>query len=312
MREQLQTLLSNYINNIKGVFIVAACDRDGLVISSVGEEQDEVIIGGISSYMESYVDKLKDEFGVQNDFFNITITGDKKFIFCSQGPKSILTAITEISTPDGQLRLLSEHVAGKIELLLEGKEDISLKIPEAIKFLSETTLTPGEFTKKVIITGDYQVGKTSIIRAFTKHQFSDDYISTIGVEISKKDYNLTAQTKITFVIWDIAGQSQSMIAYRNQFYSGANAAFIVIDRTRQGNIESIKSWCKDITKELSPSIPIVIVGNKSDLKDQIVISEEEIKTVTDELGFHYILTSAKTGENINESFIYIAYKILRS
>ncbi|MFW9898549.1 MAG: GTP-binding protein [Candidatus Thorarchaeota archaeon] len=313
MREQLKTLLLNYMNNIEGVIVVAVCDIDGLVIISEGEEQDDIVIGGISSYVEKYIDQLKDEFSVENNFFNVTTTSDKKFVFCSQGPNSILTAITEISTPDVQLRVLSEHVAGKIELILEGQEDISLEIPDAIQFLSKTkegTLSTGDFAKKVIITGDYQVGKSSIIRTFTKNEFKDDYISTLGVEISKKDYNLNEKTKITFVIWDIAGQIQFMAPYRAQFYSGANAAFIVIDRTRQGNIKSIKSWYADITKDLPSNIPIVIVGNKSDLKDKIVISEEEIKSVADELGFHYILTSAKTGENINESFIYVAYKIL--
>lgn len=313
MKEQLKTLLLNYLNSIEGVIVVAICDRDGFVITSEGEEQDDIIIGGISSYVENYIDQLKDEFGVENNFFNVTTTSDKKFVFCSQGPNSILTAITEIYTPDVQLRVLSEHVAGKIELILEGQEDISLEIPDAIQFLSKTkegTLSTGDFTKKVIITGDYQVGKSSIIRTFTKNEFTDDYISTLGVEISKKDYNLNEKTKITFVIWDIAGQIQYMAPYRAQFYSGANAAFIVIDRTRQGNIKSIKSWYADITKDLPSNIPIVIVGNKSDLKDKIIISEEEIKSVADELGFHYILTSAKTGENINESFIYVAYKIL--
>ncbi|MFX0187024.1 MAG: Rab family GTPase [Candidatus Hodarchaeota archaeon] len=313
MKEQLKTLVLNYMNNIEGVIVVAVCDIDGLVIISEGEEQDDIVIGGISTYVEKYIDQLKDEFGVENNFFNVTTTSDKKFVFCSQGPNSILTAITEISTPDVQLRVLSEHIAGKIELILEGQEDISLEIPDAIQFLSKTkegTLSTGDFTKKVIITGDYQVGKSSIIRTFTKNEFKDDYISTLGVEISKKDYNLNEKTKITFVIWDIAGQIQFMAPYRAQFYSGANAAFIVIDRTRQGNIKSIKSWYADITKDLSSNIPIVIVGNKSDLKDKIVISEEEIKSVADELGFHYILTSAKTGENINESFIYVAYKIL--
>jgi small GTP-binding protein len=313
MKEQLKTLLLNYLNSIEGVIVVAVCDRDGFVITSEGEEQDDIIIGGISSYVENYIDQLKDEFGIENNFFNVTTTSDKKFVFCSQGPNSILTAITEISTPDVQLRVLSEHVAGKIELILEEQEDISLEIPDAIQFLSKTkegTLSTGDFTKKVIITGDYQVGKSSIIRTFTKNEFTDDYISTLGVEISKKDYNLNEKTKITFVIWDIAGQIQFMAPYRAQFYSGANAAFIVIDRTRQGNIKSIKSWYTDITKDLPSNIPIVIVGNKSDLKDKIIISEEEIKSVADELGFHYILTSAKTGENINESFIYVAYKIL--
>jgi GTPase SAR1 family protein len=54
----------------------------------------------------------------------------------------------------------------------------------------------------------------------------------------------------------------------------------------------------------------VIVGNKSDLVDDIVISEDQIKATAEEYGFHHITTSAKTGENVNDAFLYIALKFL--
>ena len=67
---------------------------------------------------------------------------------------------------------------------------------------------------------------------------------------------------------------------------------------------------KDIKKSVARDVPIVIVGNKSDLRDDIVISEDEIRATAKQLGFHYILTSAKTGENVNEAFLYIAYRFI--
>jgi GTPase SAR1 family protein len=86
----------------------------------------------------------------------------------------------------------------------------------------------------------------------------------------------------------------------------------VLDRTRQDNLESIELWYNEIKKYVGKDIHIILVGNKSDIVENIEISEESIKTIADEKGFHYILTSAKTGENVYEMFLYIAYKFLES
>ena len=144
-----------------------------------------------------------------------------------------------------------------------------------------------------------------------KNEFHESYISTIGVEISKKVVDIGDKTSINFIIWDIGGQVQQMIPYRKRFYSGANAGFIVVDRSRPENQKSIEKWYNEIKESVSKNIPIVIVGNKSNLSD-IVVSEKVIKDIADKHGFHYILTSAKTGENVNDSFLYIAYRFLES
>jgi small GTP-binding protein len=247
----------------------------------------------------------------------MTTTGDKKFAYCSQGPQSILTTVADQSVSDIELKVYSEHIAAKIELILDGNEDVSPEIPEIIKALAKTKEgalpdITGEFSHKLILTGDYQVGKTSLIRRFVKNQFAKDYISTIGVQISKKSINLTDKIKMNFIIWDIGGQSFQMAPYRAKFYNGANAAFVIIDRSRQNHLESIEKWYNDIKNSLPKNIPIVIVGNKSDLIDQLVISEDEISEVAKRFGFHYILTSAKTGEHVNDAFLYIAYRVIET
>ncbi len=318
----LKVILKNYIEELgTKLHGVAICDRQGFIIASEfkegDEEESDSIIGAISAILDNYVDRIKTEYGSQGYFFNITETGDKKFVFCSQGPNSILTTVANQETTDIELRVFSEHIAGKIELVLDGNEEVSPRIPEIIKALAKTrggTLPKmgGEFSNKVILTGDYSVGKTSLIKRFVENKFGKDYISTLGVQISKKTVNLNDTTKMNFIIWDIAGQIAQMATYRSKFYNGANAAFIIIDRTRSGNINSIEKWYNDIKKSIQKKIPIVIVGNKSDLTDQIVISEEEIKEVVKKYGFHYILTSAKTGENVNDSFLYIAYRVIES
>jgi len=318
--KRLREILKNYFEEVEGILGVAICDRDGFIIASEfkegNEEESDSVLGAISAILDNYIDRIKSEFGSEGNFFNITSTGEKKFAYCSQGPQSILTTITDQSTSDTELKVYSEHIAGKVELILDGNEDVSTEIPEIIKALAKTKAgalpKAGEYSNKIILTGDYQVGKTSLIRRFVENAFKRDYISTIGVQISKKTIHLTEENKMNFIIWDIGGQSFQMAPYRARFYNGANAALIVVDRTRPDHLKSVEKWYNDIKASIPKNIPIVIVGNKSDLSDDIVISKEEIRDMAKKFDFHYILTSAKTGENVNDAFLYIAYRVIES
>jgi Ras-related protein Rab-11A len=318
--KRLREILKNYFEEVEGILGVAICDRDGFIIASEfkegNEEESDSVLGAISAILDNYIDRIKSEFGSEGNFFNITSTGEKKFAYCSQGPQSILTTITDQSTSDTELKVYSEHIAGKVELILDGNEDVSTEIPEIIKALAKTKAgalpKAGEYSNKIILTGDYQVGKTSLIRRFVENAFKRDYISTIGVQISKKTIHLTEENKMNFIIWDIGGQSFQMAPYRARFYNGANAALIVVDRTRPDHLKSVEKWYNDIKASIPKNIPIVIVGNKSDLSDDIVISKEEIRDMAKKYDFHYILTSAKTGENVNDAFLYIAYRVIES
>jgi len=313
----LESLLQNYMFDIDGAIAVAICDRDGFIIASNSKEksgaESDSLLGAISAFLDVYIDRIKKEFQTQSNFFNITSMQDKKFAYCSMGSHSILTTIADPTTSNLELRIYSEYIAGKVELVLDGVDNVSTEIPEIVRVLSrrrEGKLPKGEFTSKVILTGDFGVGKSSIIKRFIENLFKDSYIATIGVEISKKAVVMEEETIINFILWDIGGQVGQIAPYRHRFYEGASAAFIVIDRTRPNNLESVKIWVKDIKESVPHNIPVVIIGNKSDLKEELVISEEEIKILAEELGFHYILTSCKTGENVHEAFLYIAYRFI--
>jgi small GTP-binding protein len=317
LETSLKMLIKNFMDELESVIAVIICDREGLIITSEskGETGDESVLGAIAASVDSYIDRIKKEFEEQTTFFNITTISDKKFSYCSMGLKSILLTISDLSSSDTELRVFSEHIAGKVEMILEGNENVSLEIPEIVKTLSKTKdgkIPTGDYSLKLILIGDYKVGKTSLIFRFVKNLFKESYQSTVGVEISKKTVELAKNTKVDFAIWDIGGQITQMSPYRKRFYEGSHAAFIVIDRTKQDSIDSFQKWYNEITKFIGKKINIIIIGNKSDLEDKIIISEAQIKKLANEHNFHYILTSAKTGENVNDSFFYIAYRFLAS
>ncbi|MFW9881227.1 MAG: GTP-binding protein, partial [Candidatus Thorarchaeota archaeon] len=314
---RLKTLLINYIKSLEGILTVIISDRDGFIITSESKrkEVDESILGAVAVMMDSYIERIKREFGEKTTFFNVTAIHEKKFAYGSMGPRSILLTVSDLSTNDTELRVFTEYVAGKVELLLAGNENVLLDIPEIIRLLSKTEsgeLPSGDYSFKLVLVGDFAVGKTSLIRRFVKNLFKEDYHSTLGVDISQKMVNLGENTSIKFVIWDIGGQSPKMAPYRKKFYEGANCAFIVVDRTRMESLNNVDNWCHELKKYIGNEINIILVANKSDLVDKIIVGEDNLRRVSNRYGLDYIITSAKTGESVNETFLYIAYKFLAS
>jgi len=183
------------MNSVEGVISIIISDREGLIIASEsrGDAGDESVLGAIAATVDSFIDRIKGEFSGETTFFNITTIGDKKFAYCSMGLKAILLTISDLSASDTELRVYSEHIAGKIELVLEGNENVSLEIPTILGVLAKSRdgkIPSGEFSIKLILTGDYKVGKTSLNLRFVENLFNESYHSTVGVDISKKVLSL--------------------------------------------------------------------------------------------------------------------------
>ena len=311
----LQVLLKNYRDELD-LIAVAVVDRAGLIIASEMKDVDEDIVGATTAMIDSYVERLQSEFGSQKRFFHITSAEEKKFAYSAAGTEALLTSIGSQDIPDIKLKVYSQHVSEKVRRIIDGEEQISPKIPEIVRVMGDMRdgkFPKGEYSTKLIITGSYQAGKSSLIRRFVENKFQESYIATIGVEISKKTLNVSKNCDINFILWDIGGQFSQMEPYRKRFYGGTNAIFIVVDRTRKETLDAVETWYKDMKKSLPDidKLPVVIIGNKSDLLNELQISTDDLKNKAQEHTFHFIETSAKTGENVQDAFSYIAYRILQ-
>ena len=169
-------------------------------------------------------------------------------------------------------------------------------------------MTPGldldTYTFKLVILGHYSVGKSSIVLNFIKNEFNPNEESTIGAAFLTKTVFIDG-TAVKFEIWDTAGQERyySLIP---MYYRGANAALVVYDITSAESFEHAKRWIEDLKTEKPDNFMKVLIGNKVDLSEAAVITEEMGKQYAEQEGLLFYQTSAKTGEGIKDLFLELA------
>ncbi|WKN33697.1 GTP-binding protein [Porifericola rhodea] len=158
-------------------------------------------------------------------------------------------------------------------------------------------------SKKVILLGRYGVGKSSLVRQFVYHKFSEQYMTTIGVSIEKKVVQL-GENELSMIIWDIAGES-SHAKVPDAYKLGAEGVIYVFDMSRPATYQHLQEELDSLQK-LLVNVPILLVGNKKDL-----LSEKEQNEILKSLPLSpYALSSAKTGENVEDIFLALAQKLL--
>lgn len=159
---------------------------------------------------------------------------------------------------------------------------------------------------KVVFVGDPAVGKTSLVARHVRSSFRENYIPSLGANITSNDY-LIDNYAVTLLIWDIAGQ-EIFSSVREKYYGGAKAAFVVYDVTRPETLNGTKIWVDDLKKFVSPDIPLILVGNKIDLERKI--SRKDGEVFANKLNAQFIETSARTGDNVPEAFREIAEALI--
>ena len=157
-----------------------------------------------------------------------------------------------------------------------------------------------EFLMKLILVGDSGVGKTNILSKYLKNDFDPDSKATVGVEFGTKNIEIDNK-RIKVQIWDTAGQERYK-SITSAYYKGSKGAFVVYDITRKTTFDNVDKWINELKNNGSEGVFIMLVGNKSDLKEKREISEEEVKKKAELYNVAFCETSALEGNNIEYAF----------
>lgn len=162
-------------------------------------------------------------------------------------------------------------------------------------------------TLKILVLGDSNVGKTSLLLTYTDNYFPESHVATIGVEykiktIQIKDYTVNLQ------IWDTSGQERFRSITKN-FLRGADGIVFVYDITSKKSFNAIKGWMADAESN-SEGFEQVIAGNKSDLKSRKEVEKEAADRLAAKKGIKNFETSAKLDENVDVLFRTLAEQII--
>ncbi len=172
-------------------------------------------------------------------------------------------------------------------------------------------MTNATVNRKVCLLGDFAVGKTSMVRRFIYERFDDKYLSTIGVKVSRKTIVVSHQTQLinlSLILWDLAG-SEEFDQLRSSYLRGASGAVLVCDLTRPETLPNLSTYLNDL-RRVSPSAQVILAANKADLaaEQRLTSAEIEAYAVDHKVPFH--LTSAKTGEGVENIFRQLGQLIL--
>ena len=172
-------------------------------------------------------------------------------------------------------------------------------------------------TAKIVLLGDGGVGKTALRLQYMGVGFQSSYLATIGADFAFKE--IEYEDKILKVqIWDLAGQPRYG-AVRKNYYFGAHAAILVFDVTRLESYQSLDNWLEEIKKHVERPVPIILIGNKIDLRAEIKdhLTEKDGQKARENIQANnsanvlYIETSAKTGEKVNDAFTLIVDELMK-
>ena len=155
--------------------------------------------------------------------------------------------------------------------------------------------------KKILLLGDFSVGKTSLIRRYVDGSFNDSYLTTIGVKISKKALTLPKES-YELIVWDVEGTTPSK-SIPLSYYKGASGAIFVTDVNRSETLDSLEKHIQTFLA-VNPKGKYVIAYNKSDLLTE---AQEEAFEVSD-IAF---LTSAKEDKNVETLFLTLLEEMLK-
>jgi small GTP-binding protein len=223
------------------------------------------------------------------------------------------------------LKFMADDAYGKGYLIeLESISDVSPGLitgAEVEKWAKHEVraLLHSTYSFKVIEIGDSAVGKTAVKVRFTDDYFKKDLKTTLGVDFGSKEikcdyvsqdimfdgvYRFTAKMNV----WDAAGQAH-FEKIRGMYYKDAKGALLVYDINNHESFKNLDKWVAELEENIGRKVPILLVGNKSDLERKV--TKEEALAYAAKHNFLFIEVSAKTGDGVEDAFKKLAVEIYK-
>jgi len=156
---------------------------------------------------------------------------------------------------------------------------------------------------KVVLGGDANVGKTSLIERYCTCTFDPQREMTIGVDFHLYDLKLE-QVPLRLIVWDLGGQERFAFA-RRAFYRGTQAVGLVFDVSNSTSFYNLMRWWRE-TREFLPNVPIVLLANKTDLPRQV--PRDQAEQIAQAWGTPFFESSCASGQGVNEFFDALAQR----
>jgi small GTP-binding protein len=158
--------------------------------------------------------------------------------------------------------------------------------------------------EKICILGDPAVGKTSIVRRFARDNFDEQYLTTSGANVLRKNLNIQypergVQAKLTIQIWDVTGENRGNL--NPAFFRGASGALVVGDAVRLETQLDMWKWIEAF-RSVAGNVPVQMVVNKTDIMDRQEFDYLLMDDISREYGCLYTMTSARTSTNVEMAF----------
>lgn len=164
---------------------------------------------------------------------------------------------------------------------------------------------------KMILIGNSGVGKTCLMKRYTDETYSFAQSSTIGVDFKIKSVEVGGE-RVKLQIWDTAGQERFRAIISN-YYRGAHGIIIVFDMGSKESFDNLGDWIGEVRKNTNENVEVIILGNKVDDKERIVVTDEEIEKFLADNGIDrssFYMTSAKDNICVSDSFEYLTRRLV--
>ncbi len=153
-----------------------------------------------------------------------------------------------------------------------------------------------EVVIKINSVGSFRVGKTSLIRRYTENTFSEDYLPTLGVDITVRRMTVKNE-RVRLVLMDTAGE-EKFGRLRSTYFEGSLGCIAVYDITNRESFEALDRWIEEYRNVAGNDAFTTIIGNKNDLERQRKVSTADGKKFGQKHRFPFYECSAKLGGDV--------------